>query len=200
MAVRCDGNRNYTAPAKFCLSPNINPLYVCDFRKDEGGNFTNNLIKTNPLDSRFDLHVLHSCCSYIPTAVTIKHISCFHVMLFWVMGPCRLGGWCRRFGRNGCYLLDCRNGGMFFHNVGKNARRHSSEQRLPSKSKNAPLVVIISSPSLSQTFCSDMQCTHCTFQRKFTPVSAKLKVSSKISLHPCQATRRHIPEDMSLNL
>jgi hypothetical protein len=45
-----------------------------------------------------------------------------------------------------------------------------------------------------------MQCPYCTFQRKFTPVSAKLKVSSKISLHPYQATRRHIPEDMGLNM
>jgi hypothetical protein len=48
MAVCCEGDRNYTAPAKVYLSPNINPLYVCDIIKGQGGNFTNNLIKTNP--------------------------------------------------------------------------------------------------------------------------------------------------------
>jgi hypothetical protein len=57
MTVCSKRNNNSTAPAKVYFSPNINLFYVCGFEKDQGGNLTKKLIRSNPLDSEFDLLV-----------------------------------------------------------------------------------------------------------------------------------------------
>jgi hypothetical protein len=60
MALCSERNSKSAAPAEVHFSPSINLFYVCDFEKGQGGNFTKNLIRTNPLDSPFNLLVSYS--------------------------------------------------------------------------------------------------------------------------------------------